>query len=706
MANLPGPTLSPGLAGIPIVQSTTDRGAQFPNPIVNQRVQNLTTRAFERWDGTQWITDPLTGAFDVTNFGAQVDGTTDDTAAIQQALTTAGAVAALLGGIVPVTVPLSTTPALISGHLSIPAYVDLSGPGAIKAKSGFADSYMFLIDVGATGARVSVHLVDGSGCPVPVAAWTGAGSGTARAPVGCAVFINGNTSGGNVTDCVIGVDTFQNFPSGPICAFSADNLVVSCRKFYNNQTYTGGETNGVVTAFDSNAVTYNPGVIDTYKWKGWYFGRCTNSKGFGNVCKNGVNGQASHYDASGVGNVFMNASQEGTGYGYKAFQSARSQVIGFTSKGSGGGAVFFDSCIEPTLDGLTCIDPSSPGIVVQADAGITQHIRIRNWHVTRTTQGTTTNHTAITIQGGATYAIDDVDIDAGTADNGLFGIYSPAVANAVVSNVRIGDGVTFTNQAQYDVFLKCQSADVNGKVIRSATSASSADVAIGTQSGVAGTRCRVGNLSVDINGNSEIGCVVGGTWDVVTVEGLKTRGGGFPFQLDNGAQIGAASVGHLNLALIHAFNASQPSAVTLNFTTAVTTKLTVGNVQLPISGGGARNINVAISGGAVVQGYGVQTLTDAATIVTDGSTVPYPTGNCQVTLGGNRTLQVPSPARVGQRIAFTIIQDGTGGRTLTLGTGFKGSWSDTGNTAGKRSTIAFFYDGTNWNQDGAQTPYA
>lgn len=97
----------------------------------------------------------------------------------------------------------------------------------------------------------------------------------------------------------------------------------------------------------------------------------------------------------------------------------------------------------------------------------------------------------------------------------------------------------------------------------------------------------------------------------------------------------------------------------------------------------------------------VRTLTDAATIAVDVAAG----GTFVVTLGGNRTMGQPASVRPGYRIHFTIIQDGTGGRTLAWHAVYKVSWSDTGNTSGKRSTIAFIFDGTNWNQDGAQTPY-
>lgn len=102
---------------------------------------------------------------------------------------------------------------------------------------------------------------------------------------------------------------------------------------------------------------------------------------------------------------------------------------------------------------------------------------------------------------------------------------------------------------------------------------------------------------------------------------------------------------------------------------------------------------------------GYATLTDAATV-----TVNAAAGNgFQLTatggVGATRAIGSPTNLRKGQRLAFTFIQDGTGGRALTWHAIFKQSWSDAGNTASKRSSIAFIYDGTSLNQDGAQTPY-
>lgn len=59
-------------------------------------------------------------------------------------------------------------------------------------------------------------------------------------------------------------------------------------------------------------------------------------------------------------------------------------------------------------------------------------------------------------------------------------------------------------------------------------------------------------------------------------------------------------------------------------------------------------------------------LTDASTIAINASQ-----GNhFRVTLGGDRTLGVPSNPEDGQKVTLEVTQDATGGRSLTLGSGF------------------------------------
>jgi len=87
-------------------------------------------------------------------------------------------------------------------------------------------------------------------------------------------------------------------------------------------------------------------------------------------------------------------------------------------------------------------------------------------------------------------------------------------------------------------------------------------------------------------------------------------------------------------------------------------------------------------------------LTDAATVATDASL-----GNhFRVTLGGNRTLGNPSNPTDGQRVIWELIQDGTGGRTITLDTAFALGTDITAvtltTTASKRDFLGAVYNAT------------
>ena len=91
------------------------------------------------------------------------------------------------------------------------------------------------------------------------------------------------------------------------------------------------------------------------------------------------------------------------------------------------------------------------------------------------------------------------------------------------------------------------------------------------------------------------------------------------------------------------------------------------------------------------------TLTDASTISWDVIASPV----AKVTLGANRTLAAPSgttPA-AGQFIALTVIQDGTGSRTLTWNATyeFKDDTAPTlTTTASKGDLFIFKYNGSKW----------
>tara|TARA_R100000935_G_scaffold25327_1_gene45178 strand:+ start:218 stop:1117 length:900 start_codon:yes stop_codon:yes gene_type:complete len=82
------------------------------------------------------------------------------------------------------------------------------------------------------------------------------------------------------------------------------------------------------------------------------------------------------------------------------------------------------------------------------------------------------------------------------------------------------------------------------------------------------------------------------------------------------------------------------------------------------------------------------TLTDAASI-----TSSFDTGNTfVVTLGGNRTLAAPTSAGIGQTGSIRIIQDATGGRTLSYNTAWQfvsGSAPTMDTSAGAQSILVY-----------------
>ena len=93
--------------------------------------------------------------------------------------------------------------------------------------------------------------------------------------------------------------------------------------------------------------------------------------------------------------------------------------------------------------------------------------------------------------------------------------------------------------------------------------------------------------------------------------------------------------------------------------------------------------------------YSESTLTDQATVTWDASTQDV----CKLTLGGNRTLAVPTNNTTGQFISILVIQDGTGSRTLTWNAVFEFA-ADTAptltTTASKGDVFVFRYNGSKW----------
>ena len=92
-------------------------------------------------------------------------------------------------------------------------------------------------------------------------------------------------------------------------------------------------------------------------------------------------------------------------------------------------------------------------------------------------------------------------------------------------------------------------------------------------------------------------------------------------------------------------------------------------------------------------------LTDQANIAWNTASGPV----ARVTLGGNRTLATPTNVRAGGVYALTVIQDGTGGRTLGFSNNYDFGEEGTptlSSTGGERDIITFLYTNSRMNMVG------
>ncbi len=116
--------------------------------------------------------------------------------------------------------------------------------------------------------------------------------------------------------------------------------------------------------------------------------------------------------------------------------------------------------------------------------------------------------------------------------------------------------------------------------------------------------------------------------------------------------------------------------------------LTIQDSDLTVAG-----INVAQEFTAT-QNFNATTLTDASTIAWDASSNQV----AKVTLGGNRTLGAATNQVDGAVYVLTVIQDGSGSRTLSFNSNYKftgGSAPTLTTTASAKDVIVFLSNGTN-----------
>ena len=163
--------------------------------------------------------------------------------------------------------------------------------------------------------------------------------------------------------------------------------------------------------------------------------------------------------------------------------------------------------------------------------------------------------------------------------------------------------------------------------------------------------------------------------------GVTVPTGGVGFFFTNGT-----SVNTLNASGFSAITTTQADAryVAITGTQTITGAKTFTST-VTITGAAAFTSAVNVSGPVNVN---TVTLTDAASIVPS-----FDAGNTfVVTLGGNRTLAAPTSANIGQSGSIRVIQDATGGRTLSYNSAYQfvsGSAPVMDTSAGAQSILVF-----------------
>tara|TARA_R110000868_G_scaffold352892_2_gene614144 strand:- start:187 stop:1086 length:900 start_codon:yes stop_codon:yes gene_type:complete len=163
--------------------------------------------------------------------------------------------------------------------------------------------------------------------------------------------------------------------------------------------------------------------------------------------------------------------------------------------------------------------------------------------------------------------------------------------------------------------------------------------------------------------------------------GVTVPNGGVGYFFTNGT-----SVNTLNASGFNALTTTQADAkyVALTGTQTVTGAKTFTSA-VTMTGNATFTGSVQVSTAVNVN---TVTLTDAASIVPS-----FDSGNTfVVTLGGNRTLAAPTSAGIGQSGSIRVIQDATGGRTLSYNSAYQfvsGSAPTMDTSAGAQSILVF-----------------
>ena len=253
--------------------------------------------------------------------------------------------------------------------------------------------------------------------------------------------------------------------------------------------------------------------------------------------------------------------------------------------------------------------------------------------------------------------------------------------NAITSiNAVIGDGSGFATDAELAAVSAIMATSINNSNTR-ITSVSDFAVAL---SATFATSINNSNTNITTNTNA-----------ITSINSVIGDGTGFATDAELAATSAAlaTSIGNSNTRITSVSDFAVALSATMATSIATRLPLAGGTLTGTVSGTDFYVSAVAIGvdtllgkqlhiGTAAVAD--IVSLTDGATIAVDFNTGQ----NFAVQLGGNRTLGNPTNCVPGQTGSAFIIQDGTGGRTLSYGA----NWEFAGGTAPTLSTAAAAVD--------------